>query len=140
MQWDLLNWALYSEGGQGPMYGAWGACLCWAFLARAVPFAQLLRWYLSCTVLSYCLNVSILILSGVRSCDTRIWHLSYVLERGSSGGTVVAAAISEGAPPMSWQKGDTHGVAMHQNKQHPCKGAAVCNCAHLCLLQSFHRV
>lgn len=44
-------------------------------------------------------NVSILTLSGARSCDTRIWHLSYVLEHGILGGTVAAAAISEGAPP-----------------------------------------
>lgn len=44
-------------------------------------------------------SVSILTLSGARSCDTRIWHPSYVLEHGISGGTVAAAAISEGATP-----------------------------------------
>lgn len=44
---------------------------------------------------------------------------------------MAAAAISEGAPPSSWQKGDTPRIAMHQNRQHPHKGAAVSNCAHL---------
>lgn len=38
---------------------------------------------------------------------TQGFGISYVLERGIFGGTVAAAAISEGAPPSSWQKGDT---------------------------------
>lgn len=48
---------------------------------------------------------------------------------------MVAAAISEGAPPSSWQKGNTPRIGMHQNRQHLCR--EVSKCAHLCLFQSF---
>lgn len=44
---------------------------------------------------------------------------------------MVAAAVSQCAPPSSWQKGDTPRFAMHQNRQCPCKGAAESNCPSL---------
>lgn len=106
------------------------------FFPWAVPFAQLLWCYLSRTVLSSRPTVSILTSSGARSCDTAIWHLSYVLERGILGGTVAAAAISEGAPPSSWQKGDNLMSMLGLGCVRAGSEAMLSNCAHLSPLQS----